>query len=163
MDKIKFEGSLLILGFGAVSQCTLPLLLKKIDINPKNINIIDMIDKSDKSKEYSDKGINFHWIKLTKENLYHKLSTFLIKGDMLIDLSWEIDTCELIKWCHLFDVLYINTALEWWPGIEGINPNSAEDCSLYARHMKLREMVKSYGEGSPTAIIDHGANPGLVS
>ncbi|MDA4678893.1 hypothetical protein NY593_20065, partial [Enterobacter asburiae] len=38
-----------------------------------------------------------------------------------------------------------------------------QDRTLYARHMKLRERAKTWKPNGPTAVVEHGANPGLVS
>src|SRR5690606_33721328 len=35
--------------------------------------------------------------------------------------------------------------------------------TLYVRHMALRRRAASWAEPGPTAIVEHGANPGLVS
>ena len=36
MQKVKFEKNILIIGYGAVSQCTLPVILDHIDGNATN-------------------------------------------------------------------------------------------------------------------------------
>ena len=36
-----FKGKMLVIGCGFVSRCTVPLLLKHVDIEPKNITVID--------------------------------------------------------------------------------------------------------------------------
>ena len=38
---MKFDGKVLIIGFGAVARCTLPILLKHVDIPLNNITVID--------------------------------------------------------------------------------------------------------------------------
>ncbi|MBI5023046.1 MAG: saccharopine dehydrogenase NADP-binding domain-containing protein, partial [Candidatus Magasanikbacteria bacterium] len=42
----QFNHKILIIGYGAVSQCTLPILLDKIDVPFSNVTIIDFEDKS---------------------------------------------------------------------------------------------------------------------
>ena len=42
--KKKFNNKILIIGFGSVSQCTLPVLTDKIDVGLENITIIDFAD-----------------------------------------------------------------------------------------------------------------------
>ena len=54
--KKKFNHKILIVGYGAVSQCTLPILLEKIDVPLKNLTIIDFEDKSKALKKYIDEG-----------------------------------------------------------------------------------------------------------
>src|SRR6185369_17667691 len=35
--------------------------------------------------------------------------------------------------------------------------------TLYWRHMRLRERIARWAEPGPTAVLEHGANPGLIS
>src|SRR5262249_1199748 len=35
--------------------------------------------------------------------------------------------------------------------------------TLYWRYMKLRRMIAGWSELGPTAVLEHGANPGLIS
>lgn len=51
---IAFKGKILILGFGAVGQGTLPLLLRHIDMPKENVSIItaeDWVERSPKNME----------------------------------------------------------------------------------------------------------------
>ncbi len=41
---LKFKNKVLIIGYGSVSKCTIPILLKHIKIPYKNITIIDFVD-----------------------------------------------------------------------------------------------------------------------
>ena len=41
-----FKNKVLIIGYGAVSKCTLPILLRHVNIPLENITIIDFKDKS---------------------------------------------------------------------------------------------------------------------
>ena len=42
---LKFRNKVLIIGYGSVSKCTLPILLKHVDIPCKNITIVDFANK----------------------------------------------------------------------------------------------------------------------
>jgi homospermidine synthase len=54
--------------------------------------------------------------------------------------------------------------LEVWDPYADAGTAAPQDRTLYARHMRLRELIASWGSNSgPTAVLDHGANPGLVS
>jgi homospermidine synthase len=44
--KTKFNNKILIIGYGSVSQCALPILMDKIECPQENITIIDYGDKS---------------------------------------------------------------------------------------------------------------------
>jgi homospermidine synthase len=42
------------------------------------------------------------------------LEKYVGKGDLIIDLAWNIDAGDILTWCHEHDVLYINTSVELW-------------------------------------------------
>lgn len=159
---MEFEKKVLIIGYGAVSKCTLPLLLKHIKIPYENITIIDFVDKSDELKKYTREGIKFKKEKITKKNLKKILSRYVSSGGIVIDLAWNIDCCELLKWCHDHDVLYINTSVEQWDPKEGVCTDPVYKKTLYFRQMRIRKLAKNW-KNSTTAVLDHGANPGLIS
>ena len=60
-------------------------------------------------------------------------------------------------------MLYINTSTELWdPYAAGPKQHPTEK-TLYWRHMNVRRMVAGWKDKGPTAVIEHGANPGLIS
>ena len=57
--------------------------------------------------------------RVTPENMGTLLGKHLSAGDLLIDLAWNIDCCEILQWCHDRGVLYINTSVELWDPYAG--------------------------------------------
>jgi homospermidine synthase len=54
--------------------------------------------------------------------------------------------------------------VEEWDPYRDSQRNDPTKYTLYARHMELRKMIARWKDGEgPTAVVDHGANPGLVS
>lgn len=151
-----------MLGCGSITQCALPLLLKHLDVDPKQITVMDFVDNRKRIAGELKQGVHYVQKRLTRENYKDLLKEYLKKGDLFIDLSWNVDTVSLIDWCHHNGVLFLNTAVELW---ESPNSPSADPRTqtLYPRQMALYELSKSWETPGPTAIIDHGANPGLVS
>ena len=154
------DRNILIIGYGAVSQCTLPLLLKHLDTPLEKMTIIDFEDKREQLKPYTDKGIKFKQIKITPDNIDYILQENVGDNGLLIDLAWNIGARDIIQWCHEHNTIYINTSVELW---DPSAPKNIFDKTLYWRHMKLREMSKDWPKDSATAVIEHGANPGLIS
>ncbi|MBI5148920.1 homospermidine synthase [Candidatus Pacearchaeota archaeon] len=159
---LEFKNKILIIGYGSVSQCTLPLLFKHIEIPYEKVTIIDFEDKHDALREWTNKGVRYFQKRITKDNLSQVLSEHLHNSDLLIDLAWNIDCCVLLSWCHDHNVLYVNTSIEEWEPEEGMEIKSPYEKSLYFRQMEIKEMSKNW-TNSPTAVLDHGANPGLIS
>lgn len=158
--KITFGGGALILGCGAVSQCLQPLLLKHLNMDFSKVTILDMVEP-EQPPVLLDAGATFVQHRITPDNLSDTLARYLQPGDLLIDLAWNIQVTEILQWCHDNGVLYINTATELWdPYDTSVPPNQR---TLYVRHMMVRKLRESWSKPGPTAVIEHGANPGLVS
>lgn len=160
MEKIKFKNNILIIGYGAVSQCTLPVILEHIDVPREKITIIDIEDKSEKLKPFTNTGIKFFKEKITPKNLNSVLQKYVGNDALIIDLAWNIGACDILKWCHNHNTLYVNTSVELW---DPDKPKKIFEKTLYWRQMKIREMMKNWPKDSVTAVVDHGANPGLIS
>ena len=103
-----------ILGAGAVS-CFQLLLIKHLDVDFKKIQILDARDMSASMKPLIDRGARFATYEVTPDNYQDCLRTHLSPGGLLIDLSVNVQSADLIEWCHNNEVLYLNTALENWP------------------------------------------------
>ena len=81
---ISFDGKILLIGYGAVSMCTLPMLLDHIGVSCGNITIMDFENKREALKAWMERGIKFVEQKLTPENIESTLSGLLSTGDMVI-------------------------------------------------------------------------------
>jgi homospermidine synthase len=92
------------------------------------------------------------------------LAAHVGSGDMLIDLAWNIDAPTILTWCHNNNVRYLNTSVEVWNPYEDMASTHPLDRTLYVRHQELARMIREWGGNSgPTAVLEHGANPGMVS
>ncbi|HEY1763355.1 MAG TPA: saccharopine dehydrogenase C-terminal domain-containing protein [Opitutaceae bacterium] len=159
---IDFSRKILFVGYGAVAECTLPILFKHIKVEPRNVTVMDFEDKAEKLREWTSKGVKYVRDKVTEENMGSLLSKHLSRGDILIDLAWNIDACEILQWCHDKGILYINTSVEVWDPYAGGKKHPTER-TLYWRHMNVRRMKAKWKEKGATAVVEHGANPGLIS
>jgi homospermidine synthase len=160
---IAYDKKILFVGYGAVAECTLPILLRHIKVPARNITIMDFENKREKLARWTRKGVRYVRDRVTRENMGRILAKHLSAGDLLIDLAWNIDACEILQLCHDRGILYINTSTELWdPYAGGPNQHPTEK-TLYWRHMNVRRMVKQWKTPGPTAVIEHGANPGLIS
>jgi len=160
---IQFDKKILFVGYGAVAQCALPMLLKLVKVPAKNITVMDFEDRRSMLKPWLAKGVKFVRARITRQNLGNLLGKYLSEGDMLIDLAWNIDACDILKWCHEKGVLYINASTELWDPYSGAANKHPTERTLYWRQMAMRRMVSKWKAAGPTAVIEHGANPGLIS
>jgi len=160
MQKIKFGNNILIIGYGSVSQCTLPIILDHIDVALDKITVLDFEDKASALKPFTDKGIKFVQKKITPDNIDSVLQKYAGDNGLIIDVAWNIGARDILRWCHEHNTLYINTSVELW---DATAPTEIFDKTLYWRQMQLRELIKNWPTDSTTAVVDHGANPGLIS
>jgi homospermidine synthase len=160
---LNFSGNILCIGYGSVAQCTLPILFKHINILPSQITVMDFEDKSQSLEQWIAKGVKFVRDRITPENLGNILHTLVKTGDIIIDLAWNIDCGEIVQFCHDNGIMYINTSVELWNPYAGTASKHPTEKTLYWRHMNLRERVQQWSSNGPTAVIEHGANPGLIS
>lgn len=160
---LSFSGRVLFLGFGAVARCTLPVLLKHLSLPLERVTILDFSRNEEALSPWLSQGVQFVEGRITPDNLGSVLGAHLSPGDLLIDLAWNIDCCEIVGWCHSHGVLYVNTSVELWDPYSHAHGAHPTELTLYWRHMRLRELTRSWSDPGPTAVLEHGANPGLIS
>jgi homospermidine synthase len=127
------------------------------------LTIIDFEDLRHTIPEVLSAGAGYVQERISAHNYPSVLGQYLGPGDLLIDLAWSIDTGDIIQWCHAHQVLYLNTSVEEWDPYRDVENTPPPDKSLYALHMALRKRTASWPEPGATAVVEHGANPGLVS
>ena len=155
---------MLVLGCGSVAQCALPLLISDVGLDPASVRVVDFVDNRHRIADSLAKGVQWEQGRVTRENLDEFLSARLGDGDMLLDLAWNIDAPTIIDWCRTHGVRYLNTSVELWDPYADMAATDPLERTLYVRHQSLAAMVRGWGDNSgPTAVVEHGANPGLVS
>ncbi len=158
---LDFKGRMVMIGFGSIGQGVLPLILRHIGIKPSQITIIAEDDRGG-LPETERYGVEFIKQRLTQANYAKILAGRLAKGDFLVNLSVEVASTALVELCQEQGALYIDTCIEPWPG-GYTDPNlSVSLRSNYALRENMLKLAPKY-RGGPTAVIAHGANPGLVS
>jgi homospermidine synthase len=161
--KVKFEGRVLVLGCGSVSQCLQPLLLKHLGMDFSRLSIMDFEDNRSTVADILAAGARYVQKRLTRQNMATLLAKHVGPGDLIIDLAWNIDCGEITQWCTDNGVMYINTSVEEWDPYLDAERQPPTTRTLYHRHRKLRSRVATWKKNGPTIVVEHGANPGLVS
>jgi homospermidine synthase len=160
---LPFGGRVLVLGCGSVSQCLQPLLLRHLDMDFTRLTVMDFEDNAKHVPDTIAAGARYVRERITPENLDTVLAEQLGDGDLLINLSWNIDTGDIVEWCQEHGVRYVDTSVEEWDPYQDQATTEPTERTLYARHMKLRKRAATWRPDGPTAVVEHGANPGLVS
>jgi len=153
-------GRLVILGFGSIGQAVLPLLLRHFELAPSQVTIISRgPDRSGIAEEY---GVAYAATPLQEGNYESILGPLLQRGDFLLNLSVDVSSLDLIRYCWRHGVLYLDTCTEPWQGFYQDAQLSLSQRSNYA----LREAVLAFRldkRHGATAVVTQGANPGLAS
>jgi homospermidine synthase len=160
MVHVNFAGKIVFVGFGSIGQGVLPLILRHIGTSPDRITIVTADDAGRTQAEHS--GVTFVKTALTRKNHRRVLTPLLGAGDFLLNLSVDVSSVALIQLARERGALYLDTCIEPWAG-GYTDPNSTvETRSNYAMRMEALSLRKGSAR-SPTAVLTHGANPGLVS
>jgi homospermidine synthase len=155
-----FTHRMVIVGFGSIGQGVLPLLLRHLVISPEQITIVTAEERG--HDEATALGIRFIREPLTRENYTRVLDPMLGPGDFLLNVSVEVSSTALIEPCRQKGALYLDTCIEPWPGgytDPSLTPSERSNYGLREKALALR----GTGAAAPTAVLTHGANPGLVS
>jgi homospermidine synthase len=157
---VKFAGKILMVGFGSIGQGVLPLILRHIGTSADRITIVTAEDKG--NSEAQEFGVKFVKTALTPENYRQVLEPALNAGDFLLNLSVDVSSAALIQLARERGALYLDTCIEPWAG-GYTDPNMpVEARSNYAMRLDALRLRKGH-EKAATAVLTHGANPGLVS
>lgn len=155
-----FKGRMVMVGFGSIGQGVLPLLLRHIGLEPGQISIVTA-DETGRT-EAEAYGVKFTVAPLRKGNYQSILDPLLSAGDFLVNLSVDVSSLALVEFCRSKGALYLDTCIEPWSGQYTDASRPPSQRSNYALRQNALALRDKYKDG-PTAILTHGANPGLVS
>src|SRR5438445_2163327 len=162
LDKkhVAFHGRSAIVAFGIIGQVLLPLLLRHTEIAAARIPIVTAEPRGhDVAADY---GVLFVETALTRGNYRALLEPQLGKDDFLLNVSVDVSSVALIEFCQERGALYLDTCIEPWPGgytDPSLSPAARSNYALRESALALRARYPA----GPTAVLTHGANPGLVS
>ncbi len=157
---VEFPGRIVFVGFGSIGQGVLPLILRHIGITPERLTIVTADDVGrDEAARY---GIRFIKEPLTLENFRRVLDPVLGRGDFLLNVSVDVSSIALIRYSWEKGAMYLDTCIEPWPG-GYVDPTIpvAKRTNYALREEALA--LRGANPRAPTAVLTHGANPGLVS
>ena len=157
---VKFAGRIVMIGFGSIGQGVLPLILRHIGTSSERITIVAAEDRG--ATEAQEFGVKFVKTTLTPGNYRQVLEPLLGAGDFLLNLSVDVSSVALVQLARERGALYLDTCIEPWAG-GYTDPNMpVEARSNYAMRLDALKLREGH-ETAPTAVLTHGANPGLVS
>lgn len=159
----RFDGPIVLIGLGSIGRGILPLLERHIEFNRAKFTVIDPVD--DNRALVDARKMSFIKVALTRENYRDVLTPLLTAGPgrgMVINLSVDTGSADLIEFCQGIGAHYIDTVCEPWPGLYD-NPNATHaERTNYALREQVLD-VRRRKPGGVTAVSTCGANPGMVS
>lgn len=151
-------------GVGSIAKPSLHFLDQFIDVNYKNVYLVDQYDMREKKslQKVFQRGAHFIQQSLNDndwEPLFKKLD--LKPFDVVIDLTTDTNGFKVIETLRKMSVMYINSAIEinWHNTSDGLYANS-----LLFRHHKVLEILANIKDPkNATHLYEFGMNPGLIS
>ena len=160
ITKKRFDGKIIMIGYGSIGKGLLPLLESYTQFEPSQLYII-----APEIKPYPElKKYNCIKKAITAKNLEEVLDNIAGTSEpaFIINVSVDVDSVDVIAKAQKLNSFYIDTATEAWPGFYTNTDISLADRSNYM--MRERVMaLKMANPNGPTAISCCGANPGMVS
>jgi homospermidine synthase len=156
---VDFRGRIVMVGFGSTGQGALPLLLRHVVGRDR---VLVIAPEGADGAAARGEGVSVLAAALTRDNHRALLAPELQPGDLLVNVSVGVDSCDLIVLCRERGALYLDTSVEPWHGAytdPSLAPETRTNYALREAALALRRP----GQRSPTALLTHGANPGLAS
>jgi homospermidine synthase len=159
----RFDGPIVMIGFGSIGKGTLPLIERHLAFDRERFVVIA---PDDSDRELLDvRQIRFLHLAMTRENYREVLKPLLTCGPgrgMIVNLSVDTSSVDLMEFCKDVDAFYIDTVVEPWPGLYMDGNRSLSERSNYALREGILDLRRRR-PGGVTAVSCCGANPGMVS
>ena len=159
----QFAGPIVMIGFGSIGRGVLPLLERHIGFDRSKFVVIAP-DDADRAL-LDERKLKFEKLAITRENYRDVLTPLLTGGPgrgMIVNLSVDTSSADLMDLCKDIDAHYIDTVCEPWPGLYTDRSLSISQRSNYALREGVLD-VRRRRPGGVTAVSCCGANPGMVS
>jgi homospermidine synthase len=159
----RFDGPMVMIGFGSIGRGTLPLIERHIGFDRSKFVVIAPDDED--RRLVDERKLKFVHAAITKDNYRDVLTPLLTAGPgrgMIVNLSVDTSSVELMGFAKDIDAFYIDTVIEPWPGLYTDRNRSISQRSNYALRETLLDLRRRR-PGGITAVSCCGANPGMVS
>ena len=88
----QFDGKILIIGYGSVGQAILPVILRHLVVDSKNVTVLERDNhRSLFLERHAGSGVNYIRKEITSSNYKKVLSTYVGRGDLIINASLNIE------------------------------------------------------------------------
>jgi Homospermidine synthase len=146
----RFDGPIVMIGFGSIGKGTLPLIERHIAFDRSKFVVIAP-DDADRHL-LDERQLRFMHLGITQDN-YREILTPLLKAGpgrgMVVNLSVDTSSVALIELAKDLDAFYIDTVIEPWPGLYTDPKRSVSQRSNYALRETLLDLRRRAAAASP--------------
>ncbi len=147
-----------LIGFGSIGRALAAALIARHGVSPAAITALaaDVLSCADAATL----GVQAWEIPVTQCTLQDALPRLgLGAGDVLVQVALDVSSEDVISWCQARAILYVDTWLDPWGVPLRQNGKVVAEPNWPLRERLLQQRVP----GASTAVVCHGANPGIVS
>lgn len=153
-------------GFGAAARCLFALIPVK---EPEWVSLpIVIIDPRRDLKEdplfkdvpYTNEIVIIN-DSIDEDSIGKLFEKYVLEGAVVVDLTYRVNSSEMIQNCDRKKCIYVNTAVDYWE--RAVHDWSNSDMEEYSLAYSREKIAKECSNCKTTAILNHGMNPGLVS
>lgn len=147
-----------LIGFGSIGRALSAALIARHGVSPSHITAL--VADTPSCADASALGVQAWEAPVTRTSLQDALPRLGLKaGDVLVQVALDVCSEDVIAWCQARSILYVDTWLDPW----GV-PLRSSGKVVAGPNWPLRErLLRQRRPGASTAVVCHGANPGIVS
>jgi hypothetical protein len=112
---VEFAGRVIMIGCGSIGQAILPLLRRHVALRDDGLVVLSADEFGRGVAE--NEGARFVHCYLKPGNYRRLLSRYVRAGDLVLNLSVDVSSLDLIELANALDALYVDTSIEPWPGV----------------------------------------------
>src|ERR1700741_1088750 len=88
--KTKFNGRILMIGYGSVGHFTMPLIVRHLDMPLSPVAVAEADDHREESAPYVAEGVTYEIKEGTRRNFKQVLAKYAGRGDLVLNLSVNV-------------------------------------------------------------------------
>jgi homospermidine synthase len=151
---------IILLGYGNIGQALSPLLRQRFGAVP--IHVFD--ERMTPAQVALAERYELRWRRerISCANHRQLLSPGLGPGSLVINVATSISSHDVILLTQQQGACYLDTCIDPWEYQDG-ELGSADNTNYRMREQVMALQAGQQAQQRPTAVVAHGANPGLVS
>ena len=160
IESARLDGKLVMLGCGSIGQATLPLLSRHVAATGG----LTVLSADERGRGVATgRGAQFIHCHLKPGSYQRDLRRHLAAGDLMLNLSVDVSSVDLVEWCADHGVLYVDTSIEPWPGVFDNPMISVRERTNFQTRERMLRLGRRLGAAAPTAAGSPCSSPPRAS